>query len=206
MAKKLYYYRVDSNGQPIMGSNFTSNKKLRQKRIREFTPQQTICCTGEDETFPASRIKYFVKLDGDKQPINNSLRRVSNVPTQGLWQQIKCGCGSETIVVGPPEFDYDITRLFEGEEPFNAEYSSEFSPESNNNEGSIIYTFGDLGQYEAFSVYIKLEGNFTLDIETDVDYVVTYEGGYTIATFDGGTSHFLSIINEGTLVVNYTRQ
>lgn len=98
MSKNLFYYRINSKGEPLVGSNNKVNKTIPKGRIMYFTPQYLICC-GEEITEEATnkKIKYFVKLDSQNIPISGSLikRRIKPV---GRWQEVFKQCCTRSLL------------------------------------------------------------------------------------------------------------
>jgi len=83
-----YFYRVDSKGDPIPGSNIKSTKKLNS-HYREIIPMKVLCCTGDEiPTAYGKSIRYFVRLNEDRTPITGSLRKFRSKPNWGDFQEV----------------------------------------------------------------------------------------------------------------------
>lgn len=76
-----YFYKVDTSGNPIPGSNFKAKVKPRNSYVRELIPQSQICCDNlEPEVSVGKTTKYYVRLNEQKNPITASLRRFKTKP------------------------------------------------------------------------------------------------------------------------------
>lgn len=93
MALKLkYYYRVDSNGLPVPGSNVALTKIPRGTHYIEFTPAamaQPCCPSGPVlPTTTGKAWRYYVRLDDNNLPISKTLIKAKNAPGEYHFQEV----------------------------------------------------------------------------------------------------------------------
>lgn len=80
-----FYYRIDSKGNPIPGSNIRAKKKPRSQRYVELVPTKYYDCCNIDYNYIITagnrKPKYFVKLDDKNLPINGTLIKSGRAPS-----------------------------------------------------------------------------------------------------------------------------
>ena len=124
MKHLYYYYKIDKNGNPLMGTNFKSSKLLKQKNLIRYNPSNLLCCVpttpepnnGDMNKQTDNAVYYFVRLDENNKPVNMSLFKSTHPHWFGLYQQVykfTC-CGDLTA--------YNLA--------LNAVVESDYSPES----------------------------------------------------------------------------
>ncbi len=101
--KIRYYFEIDRSGRPIEGSNIKTNRPPKaSNRWKEYTPQDVLCCTTDDDLLPLDpkgQARYWIQLDGLNKPISGSLRRKYTRPTHPhfIYQEVFpvdcCVCG-----------------------------------------------------------------------------------------------------------------
>lgn len=81
MGAYKYFYKVDTKGNPIPGSNFKAVVKPRNSYVRELIPASRVCCDDlEPEISVGKSTRYFVRLNEQKNPITGSLRKFKSKP------------------------------------------------------------------------------------------------------------------------------
>lgn len=104
MSKFKYYYRVNSKGEPIIGSNIKATKRPNGSKFREIIPQSFYCCNPEvvPPSSTGKRTKFFVRLNEEKNPITGSLRKYRALPNWGSFQEVVPYCCIQSVLTVTP--------------------------------------------------------------------------------------------------------
>jgi hypothetical protein len=100
-----YYFEIDSNNNPVEGSNRHGNlpKARTFRRYKEIIP---LCCQTTPEVISNNgKGHYLIRLDENNNPVDGTLRRYRIKPTNGHFQFMEVtGMSCCTPVVAPSPF------------------------------------------------------------------------------------------------------